>query len=191
MLAVSTAPVVWGHIPMPPKKGEIGRQEVHTPVADFTLTDQDNRRFRFSSTGGKLVLVTFVFTTCPDICPLFTAKFAMIQRKLAEQKRAEHRLLVITTDPERDTPAALKAYAKGFNVDFNHWSFLTGSKEELAKVWQAFGVNVTKFRSGQIQHTGLATLIDLQGIRRVNYWGDKWLESDVLKDISRLTMETK
>ncbi len=185
-LMACSAPFAWSHISPPPKKGEIGRQEVHAPLADFTLVDQEEKRFRFSSTRGKFVLVTFVFTTCPDICPLFTAKFSVIQRKLQEKNLGDYWLLTVTTDPERDSPAVLKAYAKQYRADLSYWSFLTGSKGELAKVWKAFGVNVKKHGSGQIQHTGLTALIDRHGIRRVNYWGDKWLETDVLKDISSL-----
>lgn len=176
----------WSHLPMPPKKGEIGRQEVQTPVLDFNLIDQEEKPFRFSSIRGKPVVATFVFTTCPDICPLITAKFASIQRQLQEKKHNDYWLLTITTDSERDTPAALKAYAKQYQADFGRWSFLTGSPEELARVWKAFGVNVAKLGSGQIQHTGLTTLIDRNGIRRVNYWGEKWLEANVLKDLSSL-----
>jgi protein SCO1/2 len=178
--------LAWSHIPIPPKKGEIGRQEVQTPVADFTLTDQNNKLFRFSSTKGKLVLVNFVFTTCPDICPLFTAKFAAIQRAMQQKKRVDYQLVTITTDPARDTPATLKTYSQQYKADLNQWVFLTGSQKELEKVWKTFGINVKKNSSGQIQHTALATLIDRQGNRRVNYWGDKWLESEVLKDLSAL-----
>jgi protein SCO1/2 len=174
----------WPHIPLPPKKGEIGRQEVHISVSDFTLTDQENRRFQFANTRGKLVLATFIFTSCPDVCPLFTAKLVALQRALQEKKRADYWLLSITTDPERDTPAVLKSYATQFRVDFSHWSFLTGSRAELAKVWKIFGVNVRKTSGGQIQHTALTTLIDREGVRRVNYWGDKWVEAEVLKDFS-------
>ena len=171
---------------MPPKKGQIGRQQVDIPAANFTLTDQDGRPFELANTHGRLVLATFAFTYCPDICPLFTAKFAVIQRKLKEQGIKNIHLLFITTDPDRDTPARLKEYAQGYRVDFSNWSFLTGSKDDLRKVWTDFGVNVTQFSDNQNQHTGLATIIDQQGRRRVNYWGEKWLERDVLRDIERL-----
>jgi protein SCO1/2 len=182
---------VAAHVPMPPKKGELGRQEVQTAVPDFTLIDQDQNRFRFSNTRGKLVLVTFIFTTCPDVCPLFSAKFATIQRQLQEKKRDDYVLLSITTDPERDTPAALKGYAQQYKADFGHWWFLTGSREELTRVWKTFGVNVRKSTNGQIQHTALTTLIDTRGTRRVNYWGDKWLETEVLRDLSSLDSRSR
>jgi len=179
--------VVSSHIPIPPKEpSEIGRRVVKKAVPEFKLTDQDGKPFEFSSTHGKLVLVTFIFTTCPDVCPLLTAKFAAIQRAMEEKKTRDYALVSITTDPERDGTAILKDYANRFKADLKHWSFLTGSRRELTKVWKVFGVNVTKTESGQVQHTSLTTLVDQQSNRRVDYYGDKWREAEVLKDIDWL-----
>ena len=176
------------HIPIPPKQpSEIGRRVVNTAVADFTLVDQYGNPFRFSSKRGNLVLATFVFTACPDVCPLFTAKFAGIQRTLNERRFNEYWLLSITTDPEVDNATTLKEYGRRFKADFAHWSFLTGPREDLAKTWKIFGVSVTKTQGGQVFHTALTTLIDRQGNRRVDYFGDKWLDKEVLKDIQWLS----
>jgi len=177
------------HLPIPPKKGEIGRKEVKTPAASFTLTDQNGNPFHFKPAGGKMVLVNFIYTTCPDVCPLFTAKLAAIQRTLAGERRENYLLLSITTDPARDTPAKMKEYAEAFKADFRRWHFLTGSAKELAQVWKDFGVRVQDLGNGQIQHTNLTTLIDGKGLRRVDYYGDKWLEKEVLKDLRRLAGE--
>ncbi|MGH7854863.1 MAG: SCO family protein [Candidatus Binatia bacterium] len=177
----------FAHIPLPPKEPtEIGRRVVNTSVPDFRLTDQDGKSFQFASARGKVVLITFVFTTCPDVCPLFTANFAGIQRSLDEKKVNDYLLLTITTDPERDSAAVLQDYAGRFKADLKRWSFLTGTRAELSKVWQAFGVNVTKTDSGQVQHTSFITLVDRQGNRRVDYYGDKWQEKEILKDIQWL-----
>jgi len=184
--------VVSSHIPIPPKEpSEIGRRVVKKAVPAFKLTDQDGKPFQFSSTRDKLVLVTFIFTTCPDVCPLLTAKLAAIQRAMEEKKTRDYALVSITTDPERDGTAVLKDYANRFKADLKHWSFLTGSRQELTKVWKVFGVNVTKTESGQVQHTSLTTLVDQQGNRRVDYYGDKWQEAEVLKDIDWLASVKK
>lgn len=190
--AVVLPSVASSHIPIPPKEpSEIGRRVAKKTVADFNLSDQDGKPFKFNSTRGKLVLVTFIFTTCPDVCPLLTAKLAAIQRTLEENKIKDYFLLSITTDPERDTTAALKEYAGHFKADFRRWSFLTGSRQDMAKVWKLFGVNVTKNESGQVQHTSLTTLVDRRGNRRVDYYGDKWQEKEVLKDIEWLASVKK
>jgi len=160
-------------------------------VPDFTLTDQDGKPFRFAAARGKLILVTFIFTTCPDVCPLLSANFATIQRALEEKKVKDYLLLSITTDPERDTAPVLKDYAGRFKADLRHWSFLTGTRSELAKVWQDFGVHVVKNESGQVQHTTFTTLVDRQGNRRIDYYGDKWQDKEVLKDIQWLASMKK
>lgn len=177
------------HIPIPPKKGEIGRRETNVAAPSFTLTNQAGQRFKFNANSGKVVLVTFIYTTCPDVCPLFSAHFAAIQRATAEEKRESYLLLSISTDPKRDTPAKMKAYAEAFKADFKHWQFLTGSQKDLSEVWKNFGVNVKDHGNGQIQHTNLTTLIDARGFRRVDYYGDKWLVKEVLKDVKWLESE--
>ncbi len=188
LLGIGLAPTIASsHIPIPPKHpSEIGRRVVKTAVPDFKLIDQNGKTFQFNSKRGNLVLTTFIFTTCPDVCPLFTAKFATIQRALDERKFKDYWLLSITTDPEQDNAAVLKDYANRFKADENHWSFLTGTRADLAKTWKAFGVNVTKTEAGQVFHTALTTLIDRRGNRRIDYYGDKWLEKEVLKDIQWL-----
>lgn len=191
LLVIGLVPTIGlTHIPIPPKQpSEIGRRVVKSPVANFTLVNQNGESFRFNGKRGNLVLATFIFTTCPDVCPLFTAKFAAIQRALDEKKIRDYWLLSITTDPERDSAATLKEYASRFKADLNRWAFLTGSRAELAKVWQAFGVNVTRTEVGQVFHTGLTTLIDRRGNRRIDYYGDKWLDKEVLKDIQWLSSQ--
>ena len=177
------------HLPIPPKKSEIGRKEVKTQAPSFILTDQAGKKFEFKPASGRLVVVNFIYTSCPDVCPLFTAKLAAIQRSLEQERRDNYLLLSISTDPARDTAAKLKEYAEAFKPDFRRWHFLTGSQKELTQVWKDFGVRVQDLGSGQIQHTALATLIDPQGFRRVDYYGDKWQEKEVLKDLRRLAGE--
>lgn len=184
LMCLFAAPAL-GHLPRPPKKGEIGRIANQSKVPEFSLLDQDGAPFRITSARGKIVLVTFIFTTCPDVCPLISAKFAAIQRALEQTKMNDYLLLSITTDPERDTPSALKSYAQGFKPDFEHWRFLTGSPKDLAKVWKDFGVTVRK-SGGQVQHTALTTLIDRRGIRRIDYYTDKWEAKEILRDIASL-----
>jgi protein SCO1 len=177
----------WSHVPIPPKSPAApGRRVVNIPVPDFALRDQEGKTFHFANARGEVVLITFIFTTCPDVCPLLTANFAAIQRDLDRQNIADYRLLSITTDPERDTPPVLKAYASRFKAHTERWSFLTGNRRDLAKIWKAFGLNVVKNQSGQIQHTTFTTVVDRKGNRRVDYYGDKWRDTDVLADIQRL-----
>jgi protein SCO1/2 len=138
---------------------------------------------------GKAVLVTFVYTTCPDVCPLFTAKFVEIQRQLKKIPVDNYFLLTITVDPEVDSPKVLKSYGQRFGADFRSWAFLTGDKDDLSKAWKAFGMTVQRRARGLVAHTELTTLIDPNGIRRINYFGHKWSTEEALKDIAALAEE--
>ena len=180
----------FAHLPIPPKQGEIGRKAVRRNVPNFTLIDQGGKRFQFANARGKFVVVTFIFTSCPDVCPLLTAKFAAMQRELAAKKRDNYLLLSITTDPQTDSSTVLNSYAKRYKPDFRPWLFLTGSREQLAKVWKEFGVTVQSAGPGQIQHTTLTTLIDRDGVRRFDYYTDRWQEKEILRDIDSLDSVT-
>jgi protein SCO1/2 len=190
-LAATIVTTASAHIPIPPKKGEIGKKTVNTAVPDFTLVDQNGKRFRFADARGKLIVATFIFTTCPDVCPLLSAKFAAIQRALDEKGARDYLLLSITTDPEIDTSAVLQNYAERYKADSQRWLFLTGSRAQLAKVWSDFGVNVKKFAPGQVQHTALTTVIDREGRRRFDYYTDKWHERSVLSDLESLAVRRR
>src|SRR5918911_586075 len=92
----------------------------------FALPDQEGARLSLRDLGGKVALVTFIYTTCTDTCPVLTAKLAQVQAKLGSDFGPRVRFVSITVDPEHDTPAVLRAYAEQFKADLNSWSFLTG-----------------------------------------------------------------
>ncbi len=99
---------------------------------NFALISQDGAEVTLESLRGKVVAVSFIYTWCPDICPMLTNKMARVQDALGADFGTKVAFVSITFDPERDTPEALKAYAEAFDVDFAGWSFLTG--EVVAKL---------------------------------------------------------
>lgn len=153
---------------------------------DFVLLDQDNQRFASETLRGKVVALNFIFTTCTDVCPIFTANLAQLQRTLNDRYGGELFFVSITTDPEIDSPKVLKAYGKRYSVDFKNWAFLTGSEGELIPVWKSFGIRVIKKARGLVQHVSLTTVIDRQGARRFNHYGEKWRTKDLEKDLLSL-----
>lgn len=159
------------------------RRETHLPVADFSLTDQAGMPFSFRLLKGKVVLVAFVYTTCPDICPLITATMRLVQEGLKEKERESVFFLSITTDPEVDHPQVLKSYARRYGVDFSNWSFLTGELPKLVSVWKLFGVRVQRKGRGLVDHTALTALIDAQGVMRLAYTGAWPDHKSILQDI--------
>jgi protein SCO1/2 len=158
---------------------------VNVKAPDFVLVNQDSQRFDSTRLRGKVVVLNFIFTTCTDVCPIFTANLAQLQRKLNERHGTELFFVSITTDPEVDSAKVLNAYAQRYSADFKNWAFLTGSEAQLKQVWDGFGVRVIRKGRGLVQHTSLTTVIDRQGLRHFNYLGEKW----PLKDLGK-TPET-
>lgn len=159
------------------------RRQVHLPIPDFSLTDQAGRPFSFRSLRGKVVLLTFVYTTCPDICPLITASMRLAQEGLKDKERGSVFLLSITTDPEVDNPQVLKSYGGRYGVDFSNWSFLTGELQTLVPVWKAFGVRAQRKSRGLVDHTSLTALIDARGVMRFAYTGATPDHERILQDL--------
>ena len=159
---------------------------IEVPAPDFVLLNQDNQRFDSKRLRGKVVVLDFIFTTCTDVCPIFTANFAQLQRKLNDRYRSDLFFVSVTTDPEVDSVKVLKAYAQRYGADFNNWAFLTGSEAQLKEVWSGFSIRVIRKGRGLVQHTSLTTVIDREGIRRKNYFGEKWPLRDLERDLLQL-----
>lgn len=159
---------------------------LNTKAPDFVLLDQDGKSFSAKSLRGKVVALDFIFTTCTDVCPLFTAHFAQLQKSLKSRQRGDCFLVSITTDPEVDSPTVLKFYGQRYGADLSNWAFLTGTEARLKEVWKGFGITVIKKGRGLVQHTSLTTVIDGEGIRRFNFLGEKWQFKDLERDVMTL-----
>ncbi|HEX9880141.1 MAG TPA: SCO family protein [Candidatus Binatia bacterium] len=166
--------------------GAAVRRTVNVPIGDFSLTDQDGQAFRFISLKGKVLLVTFFYTTCPDLCPLVTTSVRAVQKALNAWERDGTFFLSITTDPDVDVPAVLKSYAGRYGADLANWSFLTGEPRALAPVWKAFGVKVERKARGLVDHTLVTGLIDRKGVLRIVYHGAAPDAEKVLRDLRGL-----
>jgi cytochrome oxidase Cu insertion factor (SCO1/SenC/PrrC family) len=108
------------------------RLPIYGSVPDFALTDQTGRPVRKADLEGKVWVASFIFTSCPDECPLMTAEMAQLQSDLAHLP--DLRLVSISVDPERDIPAVLSQYADRFNADPERWLFLTGDKQAIYRL---------------------------------------------------------
>jgi cytochrome oxidase Cu insertion factor (SCO1/SenC/PrrC family) len=108
------------------------RLPVYGAVPDFVLTDQAGRAVRRADLEGKTWVASFIFTSCPDECPLMTTQMAQLQSDLAHVP--DLRFVSISVDPEHDTPAVLSQYADRFNADPARWLFLTGDKRAIYRL---------------------------------------------------------
>ena len=126
------------------------------PAPDFTLTDHNGQTFGMRSQRGKVVLLYFGFTNCPHECPLIMAHLKLALEQLGDSSK-KVQVLMVTTDPARDTQQNLKAFLAHFNPTFLG---LAGSPEELQSVWKNYGVTVV---DGGETHSVYLYVIDTEG----------------------------
>jgi protein SCO1/2 len=130
------------------------------------------------------VVLTFLYSTCPDICPVISQKLRQAHEALGPDA-AKVALLVVSVDPERDTVEQLRGYTKAVGMT-GRWHFLTGERDALARVWAAYGIGVFPGPNGAISHTDAIYLIDKEGRRRVLMRGE--LQPDELVSNLRILM---
>jgi protein SCO1/2 len=159
------------------------------PAPDFTLMSQDGKPVALTDFRGKVVAVTFIYTSCADTCPILTELMASVQDRLGRNFGTKVAFASITVDPERDTPEVLKQYAKTFGADLNGWAFLTGTPPTIREVARRYGVFASKTASGDVDHTFLTSVVDRRGVLRVQYVGVRFNPEEFQHDLLTLLEE--
>lgn len=146
---------------------------------------------------GKILLVGYVYTHCPDICPVITYNMRDVQRELNEEE--DVLLVSISFDPERDTPEVLREYAESYKIDQKNWKFLTGNTSEVESALEKLKIQViktpTSFTDDNkpiyfMDHTDKVTLVDRRGQVRETYSGSELNPGKVTQDIRLLLDES-
>lgn len=157
------------------------------PVApSIELTQADGKLFRLSDQHGRLVLLFFGYTSCPDVCPTTMAELKLVMDKLGNDANSVQ-VVFVSVDPARDTPEKIQKYVEHFNPSFIG---LTGSVDNLQKIWDGYGVyrSVSQTNSALgyvVDHTARLTLVDADGNLRLSYGFQTPIE-DIVHDIKLL-----
>jgi protein SCO1/2 len=134
------------------------------PVTDFTLQTSNEEVFRLSDQKGKIILLFFGYTSCPDVCPVTLATFKQVYDNLGGDAQ-QVRFVMITADPDRDTPDKVSEYAARFNPEFIG---LSGDMTALYSIWKELGVFVEKQETGSaagylVSHTSSVYVLNQSG----------------------------
>ncbi|MFN0316025.1 MAG: SCO family protein [Burkholderiales bacterium] len=159
------------------------------PAPAFTLTTHAGKRLSMQDLSGSVVVVTFIFTSCRDTCPMLAAKLVRIKKDLDRKPGKGAVFAAITVDPEKDTPAVLAQYAKALGATDPGWVFLSGSPEEVREVTRRYAIFAKKQTSGDVDHTFLTSLIDRKGVIRVQYLGVRFSPKEFMQDVQSLLNE--
>jgi protein SCO1 len=167
--------------PTPAKKLFAGGQ-VSPPhrAPAISLHDDSGTAVTLAGQRGRYVLVTFLYTHCPDVCPLIASNLNGAIRALGARAK-NVRVLAISVDPKGDTPAAVRAYVKRMGL-VPQFRYLIGSPAELKRAWAAWHVLSVRQSAGVIDHIAYTALVDPTGKERVLY-GSAVHARDVVHDV--------
>jgi protein SCO1/2 len=149
--------------------------EVGQSVPDFTLIDQTRQNVSFSRLAGKIVAITFIYTSCPlpNYCFRLSNNFGILRKRFAERMDRDLVLLSITFDPEHDQPEVLARYARTWKSDAKGWYFLTGPTPEVQKVCRMFGMNFWP-EEGLMMHSLHTVIVGRDGKVVANLEGNEF-----------------
>jgi protein SCO1 len=139
-----------------------------------------------NSYRGKAVLVTFLYTNCPDICPLIASNLRVAQNLMGSKAASKMQLIAVSVDPRRDTPKAVAAFLARHELT-GRMQYLIGSAKELAAVWQAWGVGSARDAEQPqfINHTGLVYGITGSG-KRLTIYAPEFRPAEIAHDVPLL-----
>ena len=170
----------------------------NNPAPDFSLTDQFGRTASLADFRGKVVLLTFLYTSCPDVCPVAANHLREARQALSDEAGGgDTAIVVVSVDPERDSVEAALAYSERWGMT-EGWAYLTGGEDALRAVWDAYyidpylhgpgrdsaaasgghsragqasggGASALAAQSGRIIHSAPIYLIDAEGAMRVAF----------------------
>lgn len=161
-------------------------EEPFPSAPEFELTKSNGEVFRMSSQRGKIVLLFFGYTSCPDICPTTLAEMTQVMNGLGDASK-NVQVVFVSVDPARDTPEKIQEYASRFNPTFIG---LSGSEAELEPIWQSYSIFRAETETNSamgviIDHTARLNLIDADGNLRLSYAYGTPVE-DIIHDLELL-----
>ena len=152
-----------------------GELALGATVPDFTLADQTGRKVSLSQLAGKVLVSSFIYTSCPlpNYCFRLSNNLGRLQKRFADRMGTGLVLLSVTIDPVHDTPEVLARYAATWKADAKSWHFLTGPEPEVKSVCRRFGVNFWP-DEGTLTHSLHTIIIDRQGKLAANFEGNEF-----------------
>jgi protein SCO1 len=133
------------------------------PAPAFALRDQQGRLTGPSAMRGHPFVIAFIYTHCPDVCPVIASNLGVALRRLPGL-----RVLAVSVDPKNDTPAAVRAFLRAHRLPAR-FHYLTGTRMELAPVWARYHVAAIAGPRQIVSHSAFEVLVDAQGRERILY----------------------
>lgn len=130
---------------------------------DIPLVQQDGSAARLGLDRGSPVLISMFYSSCPHACPLLINTMRRMEQQLAPEARQRLKVLLVSIDPERDTPEKLKELAERHRVDAARWTFARASADDVRKLAAVLGIRYRALPDGEFNHSTIVTLLDANG----------------------------
>jgi protein SCO1/2 len=164
--------------------------KVGEPFPDFSFTNQDGKRVKFSDSRGKVLVFTLIYTRCPlpDFCIRMSDHFSRIQKSFGNDASmaGKWHLISVSFDPRNDTPAVLKRYGQNYGADFATWDFVTDRISTIRKLADGLDLTFYDDEGGLVAHNLRTVLLDRQGKLVQVIKDNEWKPDDVAKRIREL-----
>ncbi|MEP6939930.1 MAG: SCO family protein [Rudaea sp.] len=145
-------------------------------LLDLGLVDQDSRASKLSDLRGRPVLIAMFYTSCKYACPLVIDTLKSTAKALPDDARARLRIVLVSFDPQRDTPAVLKAVSAERHIDLAHWTLARTDEAGVRELAAVLDVHYRAVMNGDFNHSSTITLLDEQG--RIAAHSDRLGEPD-------------
>jgi protein SCO1/2 len=163
---------------------------------NYDLINQEGEKVIFPEIiKGRITVMGFIYTHCPDICPMTTHNMYLAEKELKKANINNVKFVALSFDPERDLPEVLKKFAEVRELDFKSWTLLTGEKNIVNELMKRFDVKAIKTDEVtdsegnyeySMMHTDRISLIDENSRLKKNYKGSTINIEELVKDIKRL-----
>lgn len=146
---------------------EITEKLEHSTESIFKLEakwlDQNNEEHQLSDYSGKLILTTMIFTRCDYACPNLIGDLQNIVDDLSPKAKEVTSFVLVTMDPDNDTPEKMSEFASDFDLPSTDWHFLTGNKDDIYQYSKLLGIGYKRFENGMYGHSNILSLINESG----------------------------
>lgn len=156
------------------------------PTPSLALRNYLGQTVNIDSYRGKAVLVTFLYTSCPDVCPLIASNLRVALNEMGPKLASKVQIIAVSVDPKGDTPKAVAAFLARHGMT-GRMQYLIGSAAELSKVWSAWGVGSARDAQQPqfINHTALVYGISASG-KRMTLYPSSFVPSEIAHDVPLL-----
>lgn len=153
---------------------------------DSTWKNQNNLDTPFATLRGHPLVLSLVYTSCQYVCPMIVSDMKKIEAKLTPAQLQHTKFVIVSIDPDRDTPAQLKSFAKKRALDESRWVLLTGKPDQVFELANMLGVKYKKDSNGDFSHSNIVHIVNAEGVVKYQQVGTNVAPDESLKVLKGL-----